>query len=104
MDVLRFVFHISFRAFDRSCPGDAMTTALLALTLCAGLTGDTPANANLDFSTGRLTGWEGEGFLLMPKSGTDPAYVTSADRAKPGHTALLHRSFEVPKRAGVLRF
>ena len=42
----------------------------LALCLAASAPADGPAADNLDFHTGTLAGWEGDGFVLAPPGGT----------------------------------
>jgi hypothetical protein len=62
---------------------------------------------NLDFSTGQLTHWTGEGFYITPASGHGPsarAGVCSSDRGSKGRKALLHRTFTIPAGALYLRF
>lgn len=78
-----------------------MKTVLLALTLCMGASDNLAASDNLDFRSGDLHGWQGEGFELL--AGSDPG-VSSKEPASTGRSALLHRLFQVPHRAGVLRF
>ena len=80
---------------------------ILALLLAAATPAANSALANLDFSTGTFKGWEGEGFYLTSASNKAPGLgsaVCSSDRGKPGHTALLHRTFVVPPNAGAIRF
>jgi hypothetical protein len=76
------------------------------LVLFALLLGSTPVPAadlsNLDFRAGTLTGWEGEGFAVVPGSGGQYT-VSSADTRPTGRTALLHRAIVLPADAGVLR-
>jgi hypothetical protein len=83
----------------------------LALLLCASVAAAEPAkpapnaNQNLDFATGTLAGWEGEGFYITtsPGKGLGTGFgVCSSDRGPKGHTALLHRTLVVPPGAGVL--
>jgi hypothetical protein len=66
-------------------------TALLAAALPA-------APPNLDFSAGKLTHWQGEGFALTKQG------ASSADRDGKGRKALLHRTFTLPADAEVVRF
>jgi hypothetical protein len=81
----------------------------LALALC--LAAGAPAAAgnldNLDFHTGTLAGWEGDGFALAPGGRHGPTLgfaVCSSDRGPKGRTAMLHRTITVPPGAGVIRF
>src|SRR5262249_48945167 len=63
-------------------------------------------NANLDFRTGTLAGWEGDGFYVTSATGRGPCLsmgVCSSDRGTPGRTGTLHRMVTVPPGAGVLR-
>jgi hypothetical protein len=78
----------------------------LALVLCGALPAQPPADDNLDFHTGTLAGWDGEGFTIAPATGRGPSLacgVTSCDRGKPGATGFLHRTLVVPGTGGVLR-
>jgi hypothetical protein len=62
----------------------------------------TPPLDNLSFASGRLTGWEGNGFAIGPTAGSGPTLhfgVNSGDRGPNGHKALLYRTIVVP--AGV---
>jgi hypothetical protein len=66
-----------------------------------------PSTTNLDFASGRLTGWEGQGFYVTTGTGQGPslaAGVCSSDCGKKGRKALLHRTFVVPAGAGFIRF
>ncbi len=75
---------------------------LLAATLPAS-----PLPANLDFDTGRLTPWIGEGFYVTTGAACGPRLrcgVCSSDRGARGRTALLHRTFVVPPDAGAIVF
>jgi hypothetical protein len=77
----------------------------LALLLSASLPAQTSPTDNLDFHTGTLAGWEGEGFYIAPANGNGPSRacgVCSSDGGNPGRTAYLHRTFVVPPGAGVL--
>jgi hypothetical protein len=85
--------------------------AALTLLLCASLSAADPAPADsLDFASGTLAGWAGEGFYITTGSWKGPSYpsgVSSSDRDEPGRdtprrTAELHRTFIVPPGAGVL--
>ncbi len=60
-----------------------------------------PSLANLDFSSGDLRHWQGEGFTATVVEAT--RQVSSRDRGKK-RTALLHRTFEVPAGAREVRF
>jgi hypothetical protein len=78
----------------------------LALCLAAGApaAGDTD---NLDFRTGTLAGWEGDGFAPAPAGRHGPTMgfdVCSSDRGPKGHTGMLHRAVTVPPGTGVIRF
>src|SRR5262249_43962887 len=76
------------------------------LLVCASLSAVNPAPGDgLDFSSGTLAGWEGQGFYVTTGTGWGPGLtcgVSSSDRGPRGHTALLHRTFVVPPGAGVL--
>ena len=79
----------------------------LALALCLAVTtpADTPALENLDFRSGTLAGWEGEGFAIAPAGRHGPTAacgVCSSDRGAEGRTAMIHRAIVVPPGAGVL--
>jgi Protein of unknown function (DUF1570) len=81
----------------------------LALALCFAIRAPVvaPAADNLDFHTGALAGWEGEGFVIAPAGRHGPTLecaVCSSDRGPEGRTALLHRTVTIPPGAGVLRF
>jgi hypothetical protein len=79
----------------------------LALCLAAGAPADAPAIDNLDFHTGTLAGWEGEGFVIAPAGRLGPTLdcaVCSSDRGPEGRKAVLHRTVTIPPGAGVLRF
>jgi hypothetical protein len=67
------------------------------LTL-ALLLGATPALENLDFTSGTLKHWQGEGFALVK------GRASSADTGGKGRTALLHRTFTVPHGAVEVHF
>jgi hypothetical protein len=71
------------------------TLALLVLTVLPAAS-ELP---NLDFSTGRLTHWTGEGFTVATNGG-----VTSADTGDRGRQGLLHRTFTLPAGAALIRF
>jgi hypothetical protein len=80
----------------------------LALALC--LAAGAPAASdtdNLDFHTGTLAGWQGDGFVLAPAARHGPTLgfsVCSADGGPKGHKAMLHRTVTIPRGAGVIRF
>jgi hypothetical protein len=60
---------------------------------------------NLDFHTGTVVGWEGEGFYPTTGTGRGPSLacgVCSSDRGKRGRSGTLHRTFVVPPSGGVL--
>jgi hypothetical protein len=79
----------------------------LVLALCGALPAQPSTEDNLDFHTGTLAGWEGEGFTIAPANGRGPSLacgVTSCDRGKPGNKGFLHRTITVPANGGVLRF
>src|SRR5262249_33360957 len=62
---------------------------------------------NLDFSSGTLDGWEGQGFRLMAtdRSGVYPGrFVTSSDPGPGGRRAVLHRAFVVPMDTAYILF
>src|SRR6266511_2094459 len=44
----------------------------LSLLFCAALPAAPPGLDNLDFGTGRLTGWQGEGFYVTTGTGRGP--------------------------------
>ena len=83
-----------------------MNLVALALLLGGGLAADFPVPPNLDFRTGTLAEWEGDGFSVVAESTeTDPPFaVSSSERDQPGRTALLHRAIVIPPGAGVIRF
>src|SRR4051812_49347186 len=79
----------------------------LALYLAASLPADAAAADNLDFHTGTLAGWEGDGFVIAPAARRGPTLdcaVCSSDRGPEGRKAMLHRTVTVPPGTGVLRF
>ena len=79
----------------------------LALCLAASLPADAPAADNLDFHTGTLAGWEGEGFVIAPAGRHGPTLecaVCSSDCGPAGRKAMIHRTITIPPGAGVLRF
>jgi hypothetical protein len=78
---------------------------VLALCLAAGAPAAASANDNLDFHTGTLTGWEGDGFIIAPAGRHGPTLgcaVCSSDRGPEGRKAMLHRTITIPSGAGVL--
>jgi hypothetical protein len=80
---------------------------MMALLLTGPVPTPTDALANLDFRDGTLRGWEGQGFYVTTTNGKGPSLsfgVCSSDRGKKGKTGILHRSFVVPPRAGVITF
>jgi hypothetical protein len=82
-------------------------SSILALLLSATLPAANPPLDNLDFSSGTLRSWDGEGFYLTSASTKAPGLgsaVCSSDRGAQGRTALLHRTFVVPPNAGAIRF
>jgi hypothetical protein len=79
----------------------------LALCLAASLPADAAADDNLDFHTGTLAGWEGDGFVIAPAARRGPTLecaVCSSDRGPEGRKAMIHRTVTVPPGAGALRF
>ena len=72
-----------------------MNVAVLALLLCVPLGAQGPAPANLDFGSGTLAGWEGEGFGVL-RADDGRTVVYSGDDVAPGRKALLHRLLVVP--------
>jgi hypothetical protein len=79
----------------------------LALCLAASLPGAADGVDNLDFRTGTLAGWEGDGFAIAPAGRHGPTIgcvVCSADNGPKGRTAMLHRTITIPPGAGVIRF
>jgi hypothetical protein len=76
---------------------------LLAMTLPAQA-GSVP---NLDFSQGKLTHWEGKGFVPGPAKGSGPSLhfgVCSSDGGTHGRTGLLHRTFVIPPGVAAIHF
>src|SRR5262245_7826978 len=72
----------------------------LALLLGLATPGAQPGTTNLDFASGKLTHWEGEGFSLL-RLGAGQNAVTSADH---DGQALLHRTFYIPANASAIQF
>jgi hypothetical protein len=83
-----------------------MSISLAVLwSLVAATPGPNPPN--LDFSDGRLTHWQGQGFYITTGSGSGPSLscaVCSSDCGPTGRKALLYRSFVVPPGAGAIHF
>jgi hypothetical protein len=78
----------------------------LALLLCVASAGPKGAANNLDFSAGKLTGWQGNGFYITTATGNGPTVrfgVCSSDNGIPGRMANLERTFAVPSEGGILR-
>ena len=73
----------------------------LALLLSVAVPAQSAPLPNLDFSTGKLTHWEGEGFSVINEPSTD---VTSADDGRAKRTGLLHRTIVLPPNAGAVTF
>jgi hypothetical protein len=71
----------------------------LALVLSASMSARAAGLPNFDFSTGKLTNWEGEGFIVTPFGGGKA--VTSANRLG---KALIHRTFMLPTTATAIHF
>lgn len=59
----------------------------------------TPAQSNLDFAAGKLTGWEGDGFELTAVNSAN--FATSA---RASGKAILHRTFTLPANAVAVQF
>ena len=81
----------------------SLTVLLCALEVAAPAA--PTAAKNLDFASGTLAGWEGEGFAIVPGPGGGPRLnfgVSSFDGDKPGRTGTIHRTFTVSARGGVL--
>src|SRR5207244_2594609 len=92
---------------ESSLNGNRFMHSALSLLFCVALPAAPPGLDNLDFGTGRLTGWQGEGFYLTTSSGHGPGLafgVCSSDGDRPGRTGLLHRSFIVPPGIGTIHF
>lgn len=68
--------------------------------VAAMLLGQTPAN--LDFSQGKLTGWEGSGFAFAPASNGRPAGAWSKD--EPSGKGMIRFAFVVPAGARQITF
>jgi hypothetical protein len=83
-----------------------MNIAVLT-TVLAALPGQGSGPANLDFHTGTLAGWRGQGFYVTTADPRGPAVnlgVCSSDRGTTGHKAVLRCTFVVPAGGGLLRF
>jgi hypothetical protein len=83
-----------------------LNAAALTVLLGSLLPGQAPAAANLDFSSGTLAGWSGQGFALTTANHRGPSMslgVCSSDRGKRGRTASLRYTFRVPPGMGLLR-
>ncbi len=81
--------------------------AILSLSFCGWLALQGFWLPNIDFSSGTLSNWEGDGFRVVKLADMDqqPDYaVSSEDRGIVGRKALLHRAIVVPEGAGVIRF
>jgi hypothetical protein len=79
------------------------TLLLLACWVC----GQNPAIPVLDFATGTLEGWVGEGFSLLRigAKDSDGTYILSSQDPGPaGKKGLLHRAFVVPPGARAIHF
>jgi hypothetical protein len=80
----------------------------LAVYLAASLpAAGAAAPDNLDFHTGTLAGWEGEGFVIAPAGRHGPTLacaVCSSDRGPEGRGAVLYRTVTIPPGAGVIHF
>jgi hypothetical protein len=80
----------------------------LALLVYGSLAAAEPAQPdNLDFGTGTLAGWEGEGFYVTCAPGKGPGLgcgVCSSDRGTAGGTGYLHHAVVIPPGAGVIQF
>jgi hypothetical protein len=77
-----------------------------AMLLCTCLASPGDALHNLDFGTGTLAGWEGDGFSLTTATGKGPSTacaVSSGDLETPGRTGRLARTWVVPGDAAALR-
>jgi hypothetical protein len=69
------------------------------------LTAQTPRQDNLDFHSGTLAGWRGQGFYVTTADPRGPSValgVCSSDRGVPGRQAALRYTFVVPAEAGRL--
>ena len=83
-----------------------MQCLALSFLLCGSLFTQKTTFPDLDFRSGTLGGWEGDGFAI---SKTDlkvrqSFWVSSRDYMGKGRKAMLHRAFVVPPEAGIIRF
>src|SRR5260370_37245057 len=88
------------------CTETAMHLNVLPLLVCSCLAQGTPLD-NLDFSSGTLSGWQGQGFAVLAredKNAKQAGAVTSRDTGTEGRTGVLHRSLVVPADAAVILF
>jgi hypothetical protein len=72
----------------------------LVLLLSAAVPAQTPL-PNLDFSTGTLAHWEGEGFSCIKEPVVG---VSSADEGRGKRNRVLHRTIVLPPDAGAITF
>ena len=80
---------------------------LFAVALLAVLPAATDPYANLDFHTGSLTQWQGQGFYLTTATGHGPSLsfaVCSSDCGPKGRKGQLVRTIIVPPDVSSLRF
>jgi hypothetical protein len=80
---------------------------MLALLLAAPIPAANDPYDNLNFSRGTLKGWEGEGFYVTTALREGPTLsgaVCSSDVGAEGRTGILHRTIQIPRNAGVIRF
>jgi hypothetical protein len=78
----------------------------LALLLSVSAADPKGASDNLDFSAGKLTSWQGNGFYVTTATGNGPTVrfgVCSSDNGVSGRMANLERTFSVPPEGGILR-
>ena len=70
--------------------------------LAAWLSSQSAPVDNLDFASGSLKGWEGEGFALQKRP---TGFVASSEnKGLADEEALLHRAFVVPENTGYIHF
>jgi len=84
-----------------------MYFAALTLLAAGALPAQAPAAINLDFHTGTLAGWVGEGFYLTAGTPKGPGAawgVCSSDGAKAGRQGLLRHVFVIPEGTAKIRF
>jgi len=84
-----------------------MYLAALTLLAAGALPAQAPTGLNLDFHTGTLAGWVGDGFYLTcgtPKGPGATWGVCSSDGAKPGRQGLLRYVFVIPEGTAKIRF